>query len=189
MKNILILNGSLSGKEGNTQSIIELIQNKMDCCEVIHLSDFQNKSISFWEIKNKIIKADAFVFTSGTYWDNWGSPLQLFLEAATELEGTDFFLGKPAAVIITMHSVGGKSVLSRLQGVLNTMGFMIPPMTGMVYSLAAHLALKTESSFSEDFWSLEDTNTIVHNLLASMSDQKYMAWPVDIKDAKRNWIR
>ncbi|MBC7714376.1 MAG: NAD(P)H-dependent oxidoreductase [Rhizobacter sp.] len=189
MKKILILNGSISGYQGNTQHLIDLVQEKIESCEVLHLKDLMEKKITTGELKNKLKKAEGFIFTSGTYWDSWGSPMQNFLEVATEFEASDIFMGKPAAVIITMHSVGGKGVLSRLQGVLNTLGMLIPPMSGMVYSLAGHLALQAESSFAEDFWSLEDTNVIVHNLMASLGNKKYQSWPVDHKDPKRIWIK
>ncbi len=189
MKKILVLNGSITGADGNTQSLIELVQDKVESCEVVQLKDFMEKRLSLNEIKSKLKKADGFIFTSGTYWDSWGSPMQYFLEAATEFEASDIFMGKPAGVIITMHAVGGKGVLSRLQGVLSTMGMMIPPMSGMVYSLAQHLALETESTFAEDFWSMEDTNVVVHNVLASLGNKKYQSWPVDHKDPKRIWIK
>lgn len=189
MKKILILNGSINGAEGNTQFLIKLIQEKIENCEVVQLKDFMEKKFSLGELKSKLKKADGFIFTSGTYWDSWGSPMQYFLEAATEFEASDLFLGKPAGVIVTMHSVGGKGVLSRLQGVLSTQGMLIPPMSGMVYSLAGHLALETESTFSADFWSKEDIAVIVHNVLASLGNKKYQTWPVDHKDPKRIWIK
>ena len=189
MKSILILNGSITGNLGNTQTLINLVQEKLVKSEVIHLKDFIEKKISLNDLKLKIKNADGFIFTSGTYWDSWGSPLQFFLEAATEFEGSDIFVGKPAGVIITMHAVGGKSVLSRLQGVLNTMGMMIPPMSGMVYSLAQHLALESESTFSEDFWSMEDIDVVIHNVLVSMGNKEYITWPIDNKDPKRIWIK
>jgi hypothetical protein len=116
--------------------------------------------------------------------------MQYFLEAATEFEASDIFMGKPAAVMITMHSVGGKGVLSRLQGVLNTLGMMIPPMSGIVYSLAGQLALETESTFVEDFWSLEDVDIIAHNLMTAVNlEVTYKPWPVDHKDPKRLWVK
>ena len=116
--------------------------------------------------------------------------MQYFLETATEFEGTNLFLGKPAAVMITMHSVGGKGVLSRLQGVLNTIGIMIPPMTGIVYSLAGKLALETESSFADDFWGLEDLDAIAHNLMTCLNNQhSYRSWAVDRDDPKRVWVK
>jgi multimeric flavodoxin WrbA len=189
MKKILVLNGSISGQTGNTQYLIDLACSKIENCEILHLLDLQEKKITSGELKNKLKKADAFIFASGTYWDSWGSPMQNFLEVATEYEASDIFIGKPAAVIITMHSVGGKGVLSRLQGVLNTLGMLIPPMSGMVYSLAGQLSLTTESSFAEDFWSQKDIDVIVHNLLASLGNKKYLSWPVDHNNPKRIWIK
>ena len=191
MKKVLILNGSLGADQGNTEVVIARMQKQLTVeSEVVHLKNLLEKKMTTLELKEKIQNADALVFTSGTYWDSWGSPMQYFLEAATEFEASDLFMGKPAAVIITMHSVGGKAVLSRLQGVLNTLGMMIPPMSGMVYSLAGQLALETESTFSEDFWSLEDIDVIAHNLLTALyNKQSYKPWPVDHKDPKRIWVQ
>ncbi len=194
MKKILILNGSLGAGTGNTQEVITLLQKSLQQKsikpEVIQLKDFLDKKITLPEIKKSLESADAFIFTSGTYWDSWGSPMQYFLEAATEFEASDLFMGKPAGVVITMHSVGGKGILSRLQGVLNTLGMMNPPMSGMVYSLAGKLAEDNDTSFADDFWSLEDLNTITHNLSEALSPApKYKPWPVDHKDPKRIWIK
>lgn len=190
MKKILILNGSLGGNSGNTEFLLERLQKKIPSSEIVHLKDLLEKKIDIKDLKIKLQQADGFVFTSGTYWDSWGSPMQYFLEAATEFEASDIFMGKPAAVMITMHSVGGKGVLSRLQGVLNTLGMMIPPMSGIVYSLAGQLALETESSFAEDFWSLEDVDIIAHNLMTAINKETtYKQWPVDHKDPKRLWVK
>lgn len=190
MKKILILNGSLGGNSGNTEFLLERLQKNLPSSEVVHLKDLLEKKIAIQELKIKLETASGFVFTSGTYWDSWGSPMQYFLESATEFEASDIFMGKPAAVMITMHSVGGKGVLSRLQGVLNTLGMMIPPMSGIVYSLAGQLALETQSTFSEDFWSLEDVDIIAHNLLTAVNlETTYKPWPVDHKDPKRLWVK
>lgn len=193
MKKILILNGSLGAHAGNTQLLIEHIEKKIKTydgeTEIVHLNEFLEKKLTLAELKIKLTNADGFIFTSGTYWDSWGSPMQYFLEATTEFEGTSLFLGKPAAVMITMHSVGGKGVLSRLQGVLNTQGILIPPMTGIVYSLAGKIALETQSSFSDDFWGLEDLEVVAHNLMTFINNKhSYKAWAVDREDPKRVWI-
>lgn len=190
MKKILICNGSLGATEGNTHHLIEYVEKVISknryTFESIHLKN----QMDITELQKKLESADAFIFTSGTYWDSWGSPMQNFLETTTQFEGSDIFLGKPAAVLITMHSVGGKGVLSRLQGVLNTLGMMIPPMSGMVYSLVGQLALETDSPFADDFWSLEDSEVVVHNLITSLEQKKnYRAWPVDHKDPKRIWLK
>ena len=190
--NILIINGSLGGANGNTAVIIKTaiksLATQQANVEVLHLEENED------DIKSKLLWANGFIFTSGTYWDSWGSPMQSFLEKATEYEASDIFLFKPASVMVTMHSVGGKGVLSRLQGVLNTLGMAIPPMSGLVYSLSAHLALKNNESdftndFKDDFWSLEDIEIVVHNLMTSVHHKHdFKSWPVDRKDPQRKWL-
>jgi multimeric flavodoxin WrbA len=192
LKKVLIIDGSLGGASGNSQQLIQVVNQELKKYQVqtdlIHLKE--NPELKLDWMKEKISWAQAYIFISGTYWDSWSSLLQKFLEVATEFEGTDIFLGKPAGVFITMHSVGGKEVLSRLQGVLNTMGLAIPPMSGMVYSLATHIALKDENTdFAADFWSMEDCEIIVHNLITYLDGKRtYRAWPVDRKDPTRKWL-
>jgi multimeric flavodoxin WrbA len=191
MKNILIINGSLGGALGNTSVLIQeaekLIAVQGGNTDVLHLEDSE---FSDGDVFKKLTWANGFIFTTGTYWDSWGSPMQKFLESCTQYEASNIFLFKPAAVMVSMHSVGGKSVLSRLQGVLNTMGIAIPPMSGLVYALSTHLAMQSENtSFNEDFWSMEDVEIIVHNLMTAVNKKyEYKAWPVDRKDPKRRWL-
>jgi len=189
MKKILLFNGSPQGRHGNCQKLILEIQKQLKTratLEVIHLADKK----SFKPIVDKIKKADGVLFVTGTYWDSWGSPLQKLLEEMTELEGCPELLGKPCAVFVLMHSVGGKGVLSRLQGVLSTMGFLIPPMTGMVYSLASDLALKNSRSVhKDDFWQLEDTEKVLENFLLSLQIKiSWASWPVDRKNFRKLWL-
>ncbi len=202
---LLILNGSPNGEKGNTQSVInhlvKLSEKFNQKCEVIQLEDFNQ----IWQTPQKMEEAlekvktlyrthHAVIFTTGTYWDSWGSALQLYLEKTTALEAHECLLGKPCAVVVTMHAVGGKEILSRLQGVLNTQGFLIPPMTGFVYSLTQKISSESASPFHDDFWTLDDMNHLFHNLLVSVEDQKkrsqsFSAWPVDHKDPTRIWIK
>ena len=188
-KKILILNGSPKGSGGNCQILIsKIIKNLSDHqVEVCHLSQ-ENYSL---KIKAKLKAANGVIFVSGTYWDSWGSPLQKFLEKATELEGSPILLGKPCAVFILMHSVGGKGVLSRLQGVLSTLGFLIPPMSGMVYSSVAQKALKSAKMVGrEDIWSLNDILLILANLRVSLEIKKdWISWPVDQKNFRKLWLK
>src|SRR5690606_4635043 len=149
---ILIINGSANGRNGQSQLLSETISASYQDIEFHTLILKEQTHLEFWE--QELTWADGFIFLSGTYWDGWGSPLQYFLEQTTHFEGSKRWLGKPAGVIITMHSVGGKAILSRLQGVLNSMGAIIPPMTGMVYSLATHLANKVQHTHAQDFWQL-----------------------------------
>jgi multimeric flavodoxin WrbA len=185
---LVIFNGSISGRSGNSQAVLEAFARSCSWAktEVVELAD---RPIEQTDLERLLQRADAFVFASGTYWDSWGSPLQVLLERLTEFEGKDVLLGKPCAIIITMHSVGGKELVSRLQGVLNSMGLLIPPMTGFAYSLASHLALQTESEFKDDFWRLEDLEIVSANLrIATLQRQSYVAWPVDRKDPTRRWL-
>jgi len=138
----------------------------------------------------KLAKADAVLCVTGTYWDSWGSPLQKFLEDATELEVSPAILGKPMGVCVLMHSVGGKSILSRLQGVFSSMGFLIPPLSGMAYSLSGQLAMSTHNKHAQDFWHLNDLNVILENLkLAAQSKTEWNTWPVDRINFRKKWIK
>lgn len=190
MKNVLIINGSLGGKDGNSNEVISHVKAQLKKTNAIESKEiFLNQNNYQSELENILDWADGFIFTSGTYWDSWGSPMQAFLENCTEFEGGPVLFKKPASVIITMHSVGGKEVLSRLQGVLNTMGLMIPPMSGMVYALSTHLALMNQTSFAFDFWSMDDIEIVVHNLITAIDqNNNYQSWNVDKKDPKRKWL-
>lgn len=189
MQKILILNGSPAGEKGNcnhwAKSIKALLKNRAQV-DVVALAKTPYGS----KLKKKIEEASGVIFISGTYWDSWGSPLQKMLEDMTDLEATSGVMGKPAAIFILMHSVGGKSVLSRLQGVLSTMGFLIPPMSGMVYSLVSDIALKGRSSHAKDFWQLDDAELILENFLKACELKvSWATWPVDKKDPKRKWLQ
>ncbi|MBO9665585.1 MAG: NAD(P)H-dependent oxidoreductase [Bdellovibrio sp.] len=182
------MNGSPSGSTGNCAVFIKDLQKRVKSAklEVVHLAETKYGP----GLKKKISDSSAVVFVTGTYWDSWGSPLQRLLEQMTELEASPALMGKPCAVFVLMHSVGGKSVLSRLQGVLSTMGFMIPPMSGMVYSLVSDIALKAKTSHAKDFWQREDAEMIFENLIKAIQMKvQWTTWPVDKKDPRRKWFR
>jgi len=186
---VTLLDGSLGGAEGNTAAVLARLVPHLQpraAVRTVHLRDV-NDAASLAPILGE---SDGFVFATGTYWDAWGSPLQRFLETATELEASDVWLGKPAAVVVTMHAVGGKEVLSRLQGVLCTLGLLLPPMSGFVYSLANHLALEGPArEGQDDLWRLDDLAILAHNLLEVLAGGRdFRAWPVDRADPRRRWI-
>ncbi|WP_413585572.1 flavodoxin family protein [Bdellovibrio sp. HCB274] len=195
MKKVLILNGSPSGDNGNCAAFISKMRkiNRTLDYEVIHLGEKGGPRVAgaFWAgVKKKIASCDSVIFVTGTYWDSWGSPLQRLLEEITDMEATPAVMGKPCAVMVLMHSVGGKSILSRLQGVLSTMGFLIPPMSGMVYSLVSDIALKTKNTHAKDFWQIEDAELILANLKTAMDLKiEWTTWPVDKKDPRRKWFK
>ncbi|MGZ3744073.1 MAG: flavodoxin family protein [Pseudobdellovibrionaceae bacterium] len=185
---ILILNGSVHGDRGNCGILIQEIRRKH---KEIHWDLINLSKTKFGPgVIKKIHQANAILWLTGTYWDSWGSPLQKFLEEATDLEARPEIMGKPAGVCVLMHSVGGKSVLSRLQGVLSSMGFLIPPMSGMAYSLSGQMALKSKSLNAKDFWCLEDLEVIVENLVtAAQKKVLWRAWPIDRKNFRKNWVK
>ncbi|UQA61594.1 NAD(P)H-dependent oxidoreductase [Polyangium aurulentum] len=186
---ITLLDGSLGGAEGNTAAAAARLTAHLEpraSVRAVRLRDTSDAG----SLASILGDSDGFVFATGTYWDSWGSPMQRFLETATELEGSLVWLGKPAAVVVTMHSVGGKGVLSRLQGVLCTLGLLLPPMSGFVYSLANHLALEGPArDGQEDLWRLDDLAVVAHNLLEALAGGRdFRAWPVDRAEAGRRWI-
>lgn len=197
---ILVLNGSLGGRDGNTSQVLSRLVTELEgraSVEAIHLAERlgpRSKPAIDDAMVEQLKSADGFVFATGTYWDSWGSPLQAFLESTTHLEAGDAWLGKPAAFVVTMHSVGGKEVLSRLQGVATTLGMAVPPMTGFVYSLANHLALSTASNpFHADLFQLSDLRVVASNLVEALrvrsaSGASWTTWPVDDGDPGRRWL-
>jgi chromate reductase len=226
---ILILNASLAGAAGNTAAALEILRaalvrgKKVEVREVTLVGDDGGESGSrdaasekrvkgFAEVRVELARADAFVFGTGTHWDSWSSVLQRFLEDATATEGTQLWLGKPAACVVTEHSVGGKGVLSRLQGVLVTLGCAVPPMSGVVLSKAAQMAgvgkaaggglphgggrgargvhsLALVATGAEDFWGVDDLKIVAHNLVeAANGTRRWKAWPVDREDFAKRWM-
>ncbi len=192
----LIINGSIHGEHKNSGKMLETLNQYLSLnpryyevqTQVIHLAE--NKD--FNRIEKAILEADAFIFVTGTYWDSWGSPLQLFLEQATEWEGQGHFFSKPVAAVVGMHSVGGKSVLSRLLGVLNSFGAWIPPYCGIVFSMAAQEALDSGSKYSADLWQPKDLKVLLENLyqavlLTSSAKKQMSSWDVDSDNYTDVW--
>lgn len=190
MKQILIVNGSPNGSTGNCGKLITKIEKLLKgivSVKAIHLTKVKSKANLVRDLK----KSDGVLFVTGTYWDSWGSPLQAMFEDLTDYEGTDAFLGKPCAVFVLMHSVGGKGILSRMQGVLSTLGFLIPPMSGMVLSLVSQLAKSgKKSKHQKDFWDLEDLNAILGNFILALDIKiSWQSWPVDRDNFRSIWLK
>jgi chromate reductase len=145
---------------------------------------------SFAGLEPRLRAADAFVFATGTHWDSWSSPLQRFLEDATQAEASSLWLGKPVAGVVSEHSTGGKGVLSRLQGVLVTLGCWVPPLSGLVLARSGQLARRHAADEAEDFWCMDDLPVVVENLLlaARLPRVAWQTWPVDRSDFARIWV-
>lgn len=169
-RRVLLLDASLNGPGGNSSRALDTLAAHLAAhAEVERVALSGPEARTFAQLEPALRSADAFVFASGTHWDSWSSALQKFLEDATPAEATALWLGKPAAVVITEHSVGGKAVLSRLQGVLCTLGCSIPPLSGIVLAKAGRLAETASPAGAEDFWCRDDLRVVAHNVLLAAS--------------------
>lgn len=193
---ILLLNASLAGASGNTAVLLARIRTALRGKAAIETAVLAGGP-DFAALRPQLEAADAFVFGTGTHWDSWSSELQRFLEAATAAEATSLWLGKPAAVVVSEHSTGGKGVLSRLQGVLVTLGCSVPPLGGLVVSRAALLAAETDPRAARDFWGLADLGVVAHNVAeaarvnrpgAKPALPRWRTWPVDRRDFAARWL-
>jgi chromate reductase len=191
---ILLLNASLTGDSGNTAVLLaqarRLLTRRATITGVTLANTTPGNTASdFAALRPHLAAADAFLIGTGTHWDSWSSVLQKFLEDATPAEGTALWLGKPAAVVVTEHSVGGKGVLSRLQGVLVTLGCTLPPMSGLVLSRAAVIAAQHDSAAARDFWCADDLRVVCHNLAeAAAGTHRWKTWPVDREGFADRWL-
>ena len=188
MKKLGIINGSLGGSQGNCGQFLEkylaATLPKSIVANVLTLADAPWKPVAPF-----IKEHDGFLVVTGTYWDNWSSLLQRFLEEITPLEGSSAVLGKPCGALVTMHATGGKEVLSRLQGVFSTLGFLIPPLSGMVYSMANQIALSTTDPLREDLWHPQDCAILTHNLTEAMHGTNvWKSWPVGREEYSSLWL-
>ncbi len=188
---ILILNAALAGAEGNTARWLARARADLAAAAVLDEAVLAGPGAeTFAGLEPRLRAADGFWLATGTHWDGWSSVLQRFLEEATPAECTDLWLGKPAAVLVTEHSVGGKGVLSRLQGVLVTLGCCLPPCSGVVLSRSALLARRHEPGAAEDFWGADDLGVVARNLVLAAGRRRtdWLAWPVDRQDFNRVWV-
>lgn len=204
---LLLINASLAGEAGNTAVLLaqaRRLLTRRATVESLTLAALPSGSVSQLSALNPQLlvalqRADGFLLGTGTHWDSWSSVLQKFLEDATPHEGTALWLGKPAAVVVSEHSVGGKAVLSRLQGVLVTLGCTLPPMSGLVLSRAALLAAKhaPDPATTSDFWCEADLRIVCHNLAeaarvslagAKPPRPRWRTWPVDRRYFSARWL-
>ena len=213
---LLLLNASLAGDAGNTAVLLARARRllaRRATVESLTLASLPPSALSSQlpsdraakhsalssELLSALQRADGLLIGTGTHWDSWSSVLQKFLEDATPHEGTALWLGKPAAVIVSEHSVGGKGVLSRLQGVLVTLGCTLPPMSGLVLSRAAVLATQhaPDPATTADFWCEADLRIVCHNLAeaarvslpaAKPPLPRWRTWPVDRRDFNSRWL-
>jgi len=187
-KRILLLNAASGGEAGNTAVLLDRAARHLRTHATL-TSLVLASGKTYVDVRQALARCDALVIGTGTYWDSWSHWLQRMLEDATRDEGTVLWLGKPAAVLVTMHAVGGKGVLSRLQGVLTTLGCAVPPMSGLVYSLVNRAAIQAGAKGADDLWCEEDIEVVCDNLVAALTPGKaYRAWPTDRRSFGDKWI-
>lgn len=186
---ILIVNAALNGRNGNTAVLLKRAEDFLHpFAEVRQVCLCE--AYEYTHIVAELTAAQGIIFGTGTHWDSWSSLLQRLLEDATPEEGGAVWFAKPAGVLVSMHSVGGKGVVSRLQGVLCTLGCLIPPMSGLAYSYVNQSALTIPTVLTADLWSMEDAEVVAWNVLtAARTDYAYRRWPVEGKCARQKWIR
>jgi len=185
---VVLIEGSLGGARGNTRVVADRAREALLPSVAVDRIVLARKP-GFAAHRQVLEAASGFVFLTGTYWDSWSSHLQHFLEEATPTETTGLWLGKPAAVLVTEHSVGGKGVVSRLQGVLCTLGCLLPPTSGVVISKIVTLHSKRAAKGHEDFFGLSDVDVACRNVLAAIHGTPYRAWEVDRGNPKAKWLR
>lgn len=189
MMRVLAVQAGLGGDHGNGAVLLDRAVSILGRDARVERATL-DATTDFSAHEAALSRADALVVATGTYWDSWSSHLQRFLEQATPSEGTALWLGKPVAVLVTAHAVGGKGVLSRLQGVLVTLGAQIPPMSGLVVTMATELARAHGGDHGDDLWSADDLDVVCHNLLESArGGRSFRSWAVDRADPKRLWLR
>ena len=183
---ILLINGSLRGDDGNSAKIIErasayIKREKEVRSDVLTLTE-SLADISL--VKKQLQKAHAFFIVSGTYWNNWSSSLQRFIEVMSVFENTDVFFGKPVACAVTMDAAGGMEVAARLHAAFSGLGCWSPPCSTLVISRVGQQAVNATSKLkndpNKDVWRLDDLEIVMQNLIASASVKgKWKSWPIE----------
>jgi multimeric flavodoxin WrbA len=185
---VLVLNAGLGGASGNSQAVSEACVTWLTSAGVPHeLHVLKDAPVA--GAREAIARASALVIVTGTYWGSCSSDLQRLLEELTPSEGSELWLGKPAAVLVTAHQVGAQSVLWRLQGVLSCLGCLIPPMSGVVITRVGELLRQHAPEACLDVWGLEDVGVALSNLTHCLRfGRSFQAWPVDREDYAKRWL-
>jgi NAD(P)H-dependent FMN reductase len=184
-KRILIINGSVRGKEGNSWALSKIAENYLhtnlhSTASILTLTD---PKPAIKEVYDIIAGYDGFLIVTGVYWNNWASPLQRFIEIISTFENSPAFFGKPVACAVTMDSVGGWEVAARIHAVFSGLGCWSPPCSTIVISrvgLEAILASKGKPDDpNEDVWRVDDMEVVLKNLITAISlkNDAWVSWP------------
>lgn len=195
-KNILIINGSIRGEDGNSwglKNIAEkvLVEDLKANCISLTLTNLLG---TVKEVYDLLVSSDAFLIITGVYWNNWSSCLQRFIEVATAFENSPAFFGKPVACAVSMDSVGGIEVAGRIHSVFSGLGCWSPPCSTLVISRIGQEAVLASRGMDDDpnkdVWRLDDIKIVLKNLVnATQFDKKsWISWPhVELKIPTEKW--
>lgn len=189
MKRVLIVNGALGGVTGNTGELLALAEEVLSTRAEVETLDLSRQP-SLDRILEAVTRADGFLFGTGTYWDAWSSLMQNFLEVTAHTEGMEYWVGKPAGIMVTAHAVGAKSIVSRLMGVLNVYGLMFPPMAGLAVTWVNQTAYPHATDhLQNELWTSADVETVCHNLLESLEGtHRWRQWPTNSGRHGDKWL-
>ena len=183
-KQLLILNGSIRGMQGNsgalTKKAQELCSRQGIACSVLNLAEPMPTIKEVAELQEAY---SAFLVISGVYWSNFGSPLQRFIEVMTAYEHTPVFFGKPVACALSMDSVGGSDVAARILSTFSGLGCWCPPCNTLILSRTGQEAMNasrgTTNDPNEDVWRIDDLEIVIGNLVAAINvSANWQQWPV-----------
>jgi hypothetical protein len=181
---VLLINGSVRGELGNSGAIVQhaasyLKQQHNVSANILTLSQQKGSITGVYDLLNS---ANGFFVITGTYWNNWGSPLQRFLEVMTAFENAPALFGKPMSCAVTMDSVGGTEVAARLHFAFAGLGCWSPPCSTIVLSRTGQEAITAsagkEDDPNEDVWRLSDMEIVLDNLVtATQTKADWKCWP------------
>lgn len=179
-KKILIINGSIRGKEGNSRRLAQ--QAKKILKESYGLNSkiltLSHPKRTIHDVYDLVKEADGFLVLSGTYWNNMSSLLQRFIETMSIYENNKIFFGKPLACAVTMDSVGGVDVGLTIQNSFAWLWCRFSPCSSIVVSRLAQSTLseKPYNKENDDVWTADDLQVILKNLVAAAQIDKNQRW-------------
>jgi len=183
--NLLIINGSIRGSDGNSGRIIDWIERSVAENNAVDVSQLTlaDPMPAIGQVRNLLASHDGFFAVTGNYWNSWGSAVQRFLEVMSFCENGPEFFGKPFACAVTMDSVGGADVASRLHAAFSGLGCWSPPCSTVIISRIAEEAIRAskgnEDDPNDDVWRIDDLGILLENLVASCQVDREIwgSWP------------
>lgn len=183
--NVLIINASIRGEKGNSYEIALYAKKYLEENYQVNTNIYSltQPKCTIKEVYDLLEETDAFIIISGTYWNNFSSVLQRFIEVCTPFENTKAFLGKPIATVISMDSVGGIEVANKIISSFSGLGCWSPPCSSIILSRLGEFAVQQtkewEDNPNDDVWRLEDVEVLIDNLViaSKVNRESWRVWP------------